>query len=383
MLGLVVSAQGTQAATKTTKKRVATTKKPVATTPAATAAPATVAPATTAGPAAAAAAAPVCKDITPIRLANFGQAASTMILDYALITGLFEKYCVKVTLNPAIFNATLIVQSVDSGQADIALTGITGVVTAIAAKRDVIVVANSTVGFPLEFELGQKAAARLAAHGVTAKSPLKTKLDWLKGLTFSAPAVGSSTDTVFRYLLKSNGLSPDKDVTLRGLPDAASIAAALRNDTVDGMANVTSTLTVQSQLEGWGVFYMNAGREDPVLKQLAPYVLATSNSYIKNKPDVLKGFLQAWSESRKILATGNGYPADVIAKLKPIEAPDMAQSVWEAFFKDTRQVLLGGDMMPTEAEGKVAVEVTNSSLDTPTSLTFNQLYNTSIISQIK
>lgn len=372
-----------EAARKTTKK---TTKKVAAKTTTTMAAPTTAAaPATTAAPvttaaAPAAAPAPKCNGLKTVRIGNFGQNSTTIMFDYAEMKGLFEKYCVKFVRSTPIFNPNLIVQSMDQGQSDMAFVGTAGVLNAIAAKRDVVIVANASVGFPLEIDLSDNQLRRFSTRKITPNSPYQTKLEYLRGLTFALPPIGSTIDVVFRYLLKTHGMDPDKDVTLRGISDYLAISAAVKQDAVDGMIGLGTATSVQAAVEGWAKPFINAGVEDPIVRNMPLYVLATSRAFIKSNPEAVEGVLRAMQESRQAMKAK--YSDADVAKLKSIIAPDMSDSIWAAAVKYAYTHLTGGEMKPTPAELKVMLEIFNATAATPVNPTFDQVYDTSIVSKI-
>src|SRR5438094_473967 len=55
----------------------------------------------------------------------------------------------------------------------------------------------------------------------------------LKKKTIGITAIGSSTDTLARFLLSKNGLTPDRDVAFLGTGTTSNILTAMKGGTVD------------------------------------------------------------------------------------------------------------------------------------------------------
>ncbi|MGH7872595.1 MAG: ABC transporter substrate-binding protein, partial [Candidatus Binatia bacterium] len=65
-----------------------------------------------------------------------------------------------------------------------------------------------------------------------AKAEIKSMAE-LKKKIIGITAIGSSTDTLARFLLSKNGLTPDRDVALLGTGTTSNILTAMKAGTVD------------------------------------------------------------------------------------------------------------------------------------------------------
>src|SRR5262247_4454319 len=65
-----------------------------------------------------------------------------------------------------------------------------------------------------------------------AKPEIKTMAD-LKGKIIGITAIGSSTDTLARFLVSKNGLAPDREVAFIGTGTTSNILTAMKAGTVD------------------------------------------------------------------------------------------------------------------------------------------------------
>lgn len=84
--------------------------------------------------------------------------------------------------------------------------------------------------------------------GITEKTPLKAKVQALKGLTLVSTSKGGDTDLVMRWLLRREGLDPERDVDMTYIAKDADGVAAFKRGAVQAMsyAPPASTMVLDS-----------------------------------------------------------------------------------------------------------------------------------------
>lgn len=150
------------------------------------------------------------------------QAPTKLNVAYAAITGVqaplwiaaeasaFKKHGLDVTL-VYIPSAPHVVRVMLAGESQISFNGGAPVVSANLSGADLVFVGG---------------AANVPAFYLMALPEIKRVQD-LKGKTVGVTRFGSSTDFTMRYILKAQGLEPDKDVTILQIGGMPELAVAL------------------------------------------------------------------------------------------------------------------------------------------------------------
>ncbi len=129
----------------------------------------------------------------------------------------------------------------------------------------------------------------------------------LRGKTIYAPNPGSTPEYVLRYVLKENGIDPDKDVTLEFLTGGDEVAAKLASTPGSiGMlpepkksaflSQNTSFRTCLDMTEEWDKV---AGEGNTLVQG----VFIARKEFVKDHPELIKAFLDDYNASQ---ATVNG-----------------------------------------------------------------------------
>lgn len=196
-------------------------------------------------------------------------------------TGLFKKHGVDVEVI-YMRGGSLITMGILNGELQLSGAGAESVVAAKVKGGDVTLLAC-----PLDSDL----VYLIAQPGI--KSPAE-----LKGKASGVSRLGSTTHFYLRATLKQIGLDPEKDLTILQLGSGAEVAVALEARRIAAAA----------------LSYRNAlpflDRKWPVLVDLTktdfsypPSCLASSQTYIKNNPTAVNGFLKAYVEAISIVKT--------------------------------------------------------------------------------
>ena len=175
-------------------------------------------------------------------------------------------------------------QAMLAGQLDVAYVGAAPVLSAISTGLDAKIVAGvNTQGSDL-----------VIRNGLNYTGPQS-----LKGLTIATYPAGSIQDTVLRYWLTKNNLTPDKDVTIKAMSSAGDAATAITAGKVDAVFLPTPSPSVIVD-QGAGKIVVHSGEMYP---NHTCCVLVVSGDLIRNHPDIVRQILKtndkavAWNEA--------------------------------------------------------------------------------------
>jgi len=119
--------------------------------------------------------------------------------------------------------------------------------------------------------------------GITANSPLKKKMEALKGATIGVTSPGSGTDHLAHFLLKQAGLDPTRDVSMVYVGGAQAVVAAFARGRVDAI--ITSSPSTDEMIRDHdGVLMFNTAAGEIQELDGYPYItINTTKSWIDNK----------------------------------------------------------------------------------------------------
>ena len=163
-------------------------------------------------------------------------------------------------------------QAMQAGELDVAYVGAAPVLTSLATGLDAKIVAGvNTQGSDL----------------VVRNDLVYTGPQSLKGLTIGTFPPGSIQDTVLRDWLKKNNLTPDKDVSIKGMTPGDAVTAIL-SGAVDGIFLPTpSPSTVVNQ--GKGKIVVHSGEMYP---NHTCCVLVVSGKLIREHPEIVRQIIR-------------------------------------------------------------------------------------------
>ncbi|MGD0535531.1 MAG: ABC transporter substrate-binding protein [Methanoregula sp.] len=175
-------------------------------------------------------------------------------------------------------------QAMLAGQLDVAYVGAAPVLSAISTGLDAKIVAGvNTQGSDL-----------VIRNGLNYTGPQS-----LKGLTIATYPAGSIQDTVLRYWLTKNNLTPGTDVTIKAMSSAGDAATAITAGKVDAVFLPTPSPSVIVD-QGAGKIVVHSGEMYP---NHTCCVLVVSGDLIRNHPDIVRQILKtndkavAWNEA--------------------------------------------------------------------------------------
>ncbi|MBI2861772.1 MAG: ABC transporter substrate-binding protein [Chloroflexi bacterium] len=134
---------------------------------------------------------------------------------------------------------------------------------------------------------------------ITAKSPLKDKVQALKGLTIVSTSKGGDTDLVLRWLLLREGIDPQRDMDMTYIATDADGVAAFKRGAVQAMsyAPPASTQVLDS---GEAIMLINWRKGDvPELADRLANTLTVNREYAPQHRDIIESAVRAiWRSVR-------------------------------------------------------------------------------------
>ena len=129
---------------------------------------------------------------------------------------------------------------------------------------------------------------------LVAKPEIKSITE-LKSKTIGITAIGSSTDTLARYVLIKNGLTPDREVALIGTGTTANILTSMKAGTVDAGVLSPPFNTMATQMGYRTLAYFG----DYVEQSLSG--VGTSDRMIRDRPDLVRRMLTGTIKSLRFI----------------------------------------------------------------------------------
>jgi ABC-type nitrate/sulfonate/bicarbonate transport system substrate-binding protein len=193
---------------------------------------------------------------------------------------------------------------------DICQVSGSSVVSAVAAKQDVVMIAGMINTIP---------------GLIMAQPDIKTSVD-LKGKKFGNDQPGTQTDTGLRLAMQQMGLDPAKDAVFLSIGGEPERVAAMDAKQVD-VTLILPPTTYQMRQKGYSVVF-------DLGKSKAPYQgtgLATTRQYIKNNRPVVVAFTKAIVEAIHRMKNDPQGTKAVMAKYLQLDPTKDAASLDEAY----------------------------------------------------
>jgi len=165
---------------------------------------------------------------------------------------------------------------------------------------------------------------------LTARPEIRSIAD-LKGKIIGITAIGSSTDTLARYIVRKHGLVPDKEVALFATGTTANILAALNGGSVQaGM--LSPPFHSMAKLMG---FHILAYLGDHVEQSLSG--VGTSDKMLRERPETVKRVLRATLKSLRFVRQNKEETVQYIVREWKVDRPlaeELYASMLPAFSAD-------------------------------------------------
>jgi NitT/TauT family transport system substrate-binding protein len=164
---------------------------------------------------------------------------------------------------------------------------------------------------------------QIAAHkdwmskvGISPKSTLEEKLKALKGARVGASTIGGGPAQYTRYLARSVGLDPERDLQILAVGFGAARMASLRTKQVD-LTVGSAPEADQVELEGFGALYLDCTNEVPLFREF-PYTVAVVTPQLANdQPDLVRRIAQSLGQANDMFHTRFGAAVDILKGMSP------------------------------------------------------------------
>jgi NitT/TauT family transport system substrate-binding protein len=163
-----------------------------------------------------------------------------------------------------------------------------------------------------------------------AKPEIKSMTD-LKGKIIGITAIGSSTDTLARFLVSKHGLTPDREVAFIGTGTTSNILTAMKAGSVDAGVLSPPFNAMATQMGYRTLAYFG----DYVEQSLSG--VGTSDRMIRERPDLVKRMLIATIKSLRFIQQRPADSIQFIGKewsMDSASATELYKSMLPAFSKD-------------------------------------------------
>ncbi|HEY1235200.1 MAG TPA: ABC transporter substrate-binding protein [Candidatus Binatia bacterium] len=248
-------------------------------------------------------------ELIPLRASYSSIGGAFAPLWLAQDKGLFTKYGLAVELK-YILSATG-TQALFSGSIDIVNPATEIIEAGLGGQR-------------VAFIIGILNRAVLSVYS----KPELRQLSDLRGKVMGVTLPGSTTDLTARILFQQSGLVPGKDVQvthLQGMPD---IITALTQGRIDaGVVSAPTTLKLRQA--GFKELVNVAARNVAMIHA----GLATTRDFIKNNPDKVRRYVQAYIEGTKIARTDPQTTKQIIGKYTKTENQEDLDETYNTYAK--------------------------------------------------
>jgi len=257
-------------------------------------------------------AAPAAGQPAPIkvRVAYDGFSMTSGPLIYADKQGIFKKFGLDVA--PVFIDGgSMLTQAVVGGSVDIAQNGYTPALSAAVQGADIVIIGG--ISNKLPFQLVVKTSI--------------TRADQLKGQGVAISRFGSSTDTAADFALAHLKLSRN-DVRILQLGGAATrIAAAMSGQIAGTMEQYPDT----AELARHG-FHVLVDVTD-IAGDYPNTSYATSRTYLKNRPEVVKKFFMAMATAVREYKANPATAIPLTQKFLDVKDAENAKQAYDAYVK--------------------------------------------------
>ncbi len=227
--------------------------------------------------------------------------------------------------------------AVTGGSTQFALGSSGGMLNIAAKGEDVMAIAGvtyQTIDFIFNREWARK-------KGVDKKSPLKARIQALRGAVVGGTSPGAISDTLTQYLLRWAGLDPEKDAEIVPMGGIAPRLAALESNRIQAMP-VSPPGGQQAEKNGYGIVLIPAADLPGFNRQIHPVLYARKSWLAGNKETARRVatalarannfLLDNFEESVRIIESFfNKLPRDVLEPgLRAVQAQTIRNGIMQA-----------------------------------------------------
>lgn len=145
----------------------------------------------------------------------------------------------------------------------------------------------------------------LAAKGVSRASPLKDRVEALKGLKLASTAIGAGPHLMYKYLFAKYGGGVDVDSVAQVVPigNAAETLAGMQRNIVQVSA-FSPPVAEKAVADGYADILIDfIGGDVPDIKGSVYIVLAVTEERLKSDPESVRKFIRAMDKANRLAKT--------------------------------------------------------------------------------
>lgn len=215
----------------------------------------------------------------------------------------------------------------------------------------------------------------MARVGVSARSPLAEKLKVFRGARVGASTIGGGPAQYTRYLARTNGIDPERDMKILAVGFGAARMAALRTNQVDITVGDAPEAD-QVELEGFGELFLDCAREVPIFQEFPYTVALVTPAFANEQPEIVRGIARALGEANDMFHTNFGQVLDV---LKRQFASVPAKAIERSLERDQDSYPRGCRMSQKMWENNIAVSVEAKMISSPLPVQEGELWTNRFI----
>jgi NitT/TauT family transport system substrate-binding protein len=296
--------------------------------------------------------------LEPVSFMVTSTALSSVPVDVALSSNLFQKHGLDVEFQEFGGASTTAINAVISGEGDFGTAGGTAALDAIAAGLPIQLIANLQRPASTLVVRKEIAAKIEQSTGVTPDSPIEDRVAALKGLIVATNPPGSTHATMFNVMAEEYGIDVERDLRLVVSAQETVVAGvkAAKFDAAFWSAGTLEKNVADGDAVEW--ISLTAG-EVPILKDLLYMVAFAKVDTIKNEPEKVKAFVTALQDGARTFAED---PQSVVPAMKDQFFPELEQGTWEASWKPIPNAIVD-DLMFDKATYENTLEIQANVLD--------------------
>lgn len=250
--------------------------------------------------------------LKPLKVAYSTVAEMFLPLFLTYESGLFQKYGLDAKI-VYINGGSAVVQAMLAGEAPIAMVGGSSVIRSALSGGDLVMIANIVDRFDYLLVVRKEI----------------TSVEQLRGRQVAIGRYGGGPDFAIRYVLRKQGLEPDRDVAIVQIAGGMSGRfSAVITGRVDGA--VISPFFAAKARELGLVEVIDLIKISPKVESTG---LASSRSFIRNQRDTVKSFMKALLEGIFLMKTDKERSITALGKYLRTNDKQGLEAAWEFYSK--------------------------------------------------
>jgi NitT/TauT family transport system substrate-binding protein len=248
-------------------------------------------------------------DLTPVKGVYSAPGLSFAGIDLAEATGLWAKHKLGAQVK-RVQGGPLAMVALTNDEAQFAGVASTDPIIGWGKGIKTLTVAAFTGSLDMQF------AARkdwLSKVGLTPKSKLEDKLKALKEARIGSSTIGGGPSQYTRYLAKTVGLDPEKDLKILAVGFGPPRMAALRTNQVDVTVG-SAPEADQVEIEGFGSLYIDCAHEVPLFREFPYTVTVVTPKLAQDNPELVRKVAQTLGEANDMIHNKFGAVIDILKK---------------------------------------------------------------------